>query len=137
MTRLTRCAGWAALVVIAVAAIAVAGCGGGSEGSGFGPSTGNISGSLVHAGSGLGLGGITISAGGVTTTTDASGNFTLSGVPVGQQTVAINPNPDRDLVLPPPADAIVVQVSDGQTSTLPDPVLLIDGPDAPPTPPTT
>lgn len=134
MTRLTRCAGWAAIAVVAIAAIVVAGCGDGG-GDGLGPTTGSISGTIIHAGTGLPLGGIQVTAGGVTTTTNSSGQFTLSGVPQGSQTVTITIDPDRDLALPPGSGSIVVNVQPGQNTPLPSPVLVIDGPDMPPDPP--
>ncbi|MCD6361894.1 MAG: carboxypeptidase regulatory-like domain-containing protein [Armatimonadetes bacterium] len=136
MMTLTRCAGWTAIAVVAIAAIAVVGCGG-SDGDGGGQTqnTGTITGTVVHGGTGQPLGGINVAAGGVTTTTDANGNFTLRNVPVGQQVLTISADPARDLILPPPADPIVVQVQDGQTTHLTAPILMIDGPDAPPAPP--
>ncbi len=134
MTRLTRCIGWTALVVLAIAAVVLAGCGG-SGGGIIDPQTGSISGTLTHAGTGLPLGDITVTAGGVTVNTDANGNFRLDGIAPGSRQVVITPAPDRDLILPPPNDPIVVTVVAGENSGLPGPVLLIDGPDVPPAPP--
>ena len=133
MMRLTRCAGWAAMAVVAIAAITVVGCGGG--GTPVVANTGTITGLILHAGTGLPLGGIPVSAGGVQTTTNNNGQFTLSGVPAGQQTVNVNPPPERDLILPPSVGPIVVNVQAGQTTALGQPILLIDGSDAPPDPP--
>jgi len=132
MTRLARCAGWTAIAVVTMAAITVAGCGGGTPAPAA--NTGSISGTIAHASTGQGLGGITVSAGGVTTTTDANGNFRLNNVPVGNQVVTITIPADRDLVLPP-YGPIVVNVQQGQNTPIALPILLIDGPDAPPQPP--
>lgn len=138
MLKAKRCVGWTVVVGVAVGALVVAGCGGGGGGGGGGqpaPNTGSISGTLLHAGTGLPLGGIQVAAGGVTTTTAANGTFTLTGVPVGTHTLTITPDPNRGLALPPGADNIQVDVQDGQTTLLPAPILLIDAPDLPPNPP--
>ena len=137
MLKVKRCVGWTVVVGVMIGALVVAGCGGGDGGGGGEPAaeTGSISGTLVHAGTGLPLGGIEVAAGGVTTTTADDGSFTLTGVPVGTQTLTVTPDPNRDLVLPPGADDIEVDVEDGQTTQLPDPILLIDAPDLPPNPP--
>ncbi len=99
------------------------------------PQTGSISGTLTHAGTGLPLGGIVVTAGGVTGTSDANGNFRLNGVAPGDRQVVVTPAPERDLIMPPPNDPIIVNVVAGQVSSLPGTILLIDGPDAPPAPP--
>ena len=133
MMRLTRCAGWAAITVVAIAAIAVVGCGGGGD-----PEppadTGSITGTILHAGTELPLGGIDVAAGGVTATTNANGQFTLSNVPAGTHVLTVTPPPDRDLALPP-QEPIVVQVQKGQTTDLGLPILLIDGTEGVPDPP--
>lgn len=131
MTRLTRCAGWAAIAVVTIAAITVVGCGGGTPAPAA--NTGSISGTIAHADGGQGLGGITVSAGGVTTTTNADGSFTLNNVPIGNQVLTITIPADRDLVLPP-YDTISVPVQQGQTTVL-LPILLIDDTDPIPDPP--
>ncbi len=134
MTRLTRCIGWTALVVVAMAAVVVAGCGG-DGGSVLPAQTGCITGVVNHAGTGLPLGGIAVTAGGIATTTAADGTFTVCGVPLGDQQVVFTPAPERDLIMPPPNDPIVVRVVAGQTAALPGTVLIMDGPDLPPEPP--
>lgn len=134
MMRLTRCAGWAAIAVVAIAAITVVGCGGG--GGGGQVNTGSITGTIVHAGTGLGLGGITVAAGGITTTTGADGRFTLNNVPVGQRVVTITIPADRGLVLPPMPGNIEVVVRDGQTTDMGLPILLVDDTPPVPNPPT-
>ena len=136
MTRLTQRIGWITLVVVAMAAVVVAGCGGDGDGGGMvDPQSGAITGTIVHAGTGLPLGGIAVTAGGVTANTDANGNFRLSGVAPGNRQVAVTPAAERDLILPPPNTPIMVRVVAGQTTTLAGQILLIDGPDAPPAPP--
>ena len=129
------CVGWLLGVVVVTAALMVAGCGGDGEGGGQQPqATGSITGSLIHGGTGLALGGINVSAGGATAISAADGTFVITGVPVGQQTLVITPDPNRDLVLPPGLGNIVVVVNDGQNTAL-APIVLIDGPDMPPNPP--
>ena len=136
MTRLTRRIGWTTLVVVAIAAVIVAGCGGGNGGGAVvNPETGSIAGTVMHAGTGLPLGGISITAGGVTTTSDANGAFTLNGVAPGNRQVVVTAAAERDLILPPPNAPIMVRVVAGQTTQLPGNILLMDGPDAPPAPP--
>lgn len=134
MTRLTRCIGWTALVVVAMVAVVVVGCGGSSEPV-VPTQTGSITGTVKHAGTGLPLGGIAVTAGGVATNTNADGSFKLNGVRPGNQEVVVTPSAARDLILPPPNNPIMATVVAGQTTTLPGTILLMDGPDAPPEPP--
>lgn len=130
MMTIGRCAGLTALALIAV--VALIGCDGGD---GVTPAqTGLVSGTIVHAGTGLPLGGVEVTIGGRTATTNASGQFTVSGVPVGQQTVGIQVDPARGLVLPPGVD-LTVNVVAGQTTQLSAPINLIDAVDVPPSPP--
>ena len=138
MLKVKRCVGWTVVVGVMIGALVVAGCGGGGGGGGEEPAaeTGSISGTVVHAGTGLPLGGIEVAAGGVTTTTANDGSFTLTGVPVGTQTLTVTPDPNRDLALPPlPAGADQVDVTEGDTTQLEAPILLTDAPDLPPNPP--
>ena len=134
MTRLTRCIGWTALVAVAMVAVVVAGCGG-SSGGVVPAQTGCITGVVNHAGTGLPLGDIKVSAGGVETTTNADGSFNLCGVAPGDRQIVFTPSPARDLIMPPPNAPIMVQVVAGQTTALAGSILLIDGPDVPPAPP--
>lgn len=136
MTRLTQRIGWITLAVVAMAAVVVAGCGGsGGSGGIVDPQTGAITGTILHAGTGLPLGGIAVTAGGVTANSDANGNFRLDGVAPGNRQVVVTPAPERDLILPPPNTPITAHVVAGQTTALAGNILLIDGPDAPPAPP--
>jgi len=129
-----RCAGTAALIIMSVAAMLFAGCGGGGDGGAQPAQAGSVSGTINYAATGDALGGIDVSIGNVTTTTDASGNFTLRNVPVGQQTLQIEADPDRNLVVPPGVP-LTVTVNAGQTTQLPAPIQLIDDVDTPPAPP--
>jgi hypothetical protein len=133
MTTSRRCAGMLALTVIAAAAMIVAGCGGG--GGGAEPAqTGSVSGTITYAATGDPLGGIAVSIGGIRTTTNTNGQFTLSGVAIGQQVITITADPDRDLIVPPGVP-LNVTVRAGQTTQLPAPIQLVDDVDAPPAPP--
>ncbi len=61
------------------------GCGGGTSQP---PApTGTVSGTVVSAATGTGLGGVTVTGGGQTATTTSTGSFTLSGVAVGDAVV--------------------------------------------------
>jgi len=133
MMTIGRCAGLTALALVAVAAFGLVGCDG--DGGGVTPAqTGSVSGTIVHAGTGLPLGGVQVSIGGMTATTNASGEFIVNGVAVGQQVVGIQVDPDRGLVVPPGVD-LTVTVAGGQTTQLAAPVNLIDAVDVPPSPP--
>jgi len=135
MMKRNVCVGWLVGVVIVSAALVV-GCGGdGGGGGGQEPqATGSVTGTIIHGGTGLALGGIDVSIGDVAGQTDSEGTFTLAGVEVGQQALLVTPDPNRDLVLFPPG-AITVVVEDGQTTELDAPIILIDAPDLPPNPP--
>jgi hypothetical protein len=134
MINVSRRVGWTAFCGIAIGALVLAGCGGDGDEGVQPQATGSISGTLVHAGTGLPLGGVQIVVGGVTTTTADDGTFTLSGVPAGVQTIGINADPERELALPP-GGAPTVTVVAGQNTQLGDPILVIDAPDLPPNPP--
>ncbi|MGI5817194.1 MAG: carboxypeptidase regulatory-like domain-containing protein [Armatimonadota bacterium] len=131
MTR--RCAGLAALILMAAAALILAGCGGGGDGD-AGVQTGSVSGTITYAATGDALGGIRVSIGNITATTNASGQFTLNRVPAGQRTLAVAADPDRNLVLPPGVP-LTVTVRAGETTRLSAPIQMIDDVDAPPAPP--
>ncbi len=128
--------GWLVGVVIMTGALLVAGCGGGNGGGGGQEpqATGSVSGTIIHGGTGLALGGIDVSIGNVAGQTASDGSFTLAGVAVGQQVLVVTPDPNRDLALPPGSGPLTVVVDDGQTTVL-DPIILIDAPDLPPDPP--
>lgn len=133
MMTTRRSAGLVALTIIAAGALIFAGCGGGGDGGAQPAQTGSVSGTIKYAPSADGLGGIQVSIGSVSTTTDANGNFTLNRVPAGQQTLVIQADPDRDLIVPPGVP-LTVNVQGGQTTQLPD-ILMVDDVDVPPSPP--
>ncbi len=133
MMTIGRCAGLTALALIGMAAFGLVGCGG--DGGGVAPAqTGSVSGTIVHAGTALPLGDVQVTIGGITATTNASGQFTVNGVAVGQQVISIQVDPDRGLVVPPGVD-LTVNVVGGQTTQLTAPINLIDAVDVPPEPP--
>lgn len=134
MMKTRRCAGTLALIVIAAGAMVFAGCGGGGDGGTQPAQTGTVTGTITYAATGDALGGIRVSIGNVTTTTNDNGQFVLRGVPTGQQTLQIQADPDRDLVLPPGVP-LTVTVREGQTTTLPAPINMVDDVDNPPNPP--
>ncbi|NLO05588.1 MAG: carboxypeptidase-like regulatory domain-containing protein [candidate division WS1 bacterium] len=130
MTRTRLCP--AVIAAAVVAALLITGCGGG--GGGTSAATGQISGTILYAATGGALGGIHVSAGGVSTTTASDGSFVLRGVPVGTHTLAITADPDRELAVPPGVP-LTVQVQGSQITTLSAPIVLVDDVDTPPTPP--
>ncbi len=132
MTKTRRCVGLVALALIA-AAVLFAGCGGGGDG-GNGVATGSVSGTITYAATGNPLGGITVAIGGISTTTNANGQFTLNGVPAGAQVLQITADAARDLVIPPGVP-LAVDVTAGGTTQLPAPVQMVDDVDSPPEPP--
>ena len=134
MMTTRRCAGLAALTLFAAAALILAGCGGGGDGGGQVVQTGSVSGTINYAASGDALGGIEVSIDGINTTTNANGEFTLSGVPIGQQTLQVKADPQRDLVVPPGVP-LTVNINAGQTTQLPAPIQMVDDVDTPPAPP--
>ena len=84
--------------LIASLAFALASCGGGNGGggddvtAGTGARTGTITGTVTNSSNGSPVSGVTVSAGSLTTTTDASGNFTLANVPPGSAVVNFTSN---------------------------------------------
>lgn len=133
MTKTRRCAGLVALTFVAAAVMLIAaGCGGG-DGGGQPAATGSVSGTIIYAASGDPLGGIRVSVGGISTTTSANGQFTLNGVPAGQQVLQVQADQARDLAVPPGVP-MAVNVTAGQTTQVP-PILMVDDVDSPPAPP--
>lgn len=132
MMTIRRCAGMAALTVVAAVALIAAGCGGGGDG---GPAvqTGTVSGTVNYAATGDALGGIEVTIGNMTVTTNNNGQFTINGVPVGQQTMQIQAGAQRDLILPPGVP-LNVNVNAGQTTQV-GTILMVDDVDTPPSPP--
>ena len=131
MMKTGRSVGVVALALIA-AAVLFAGCGGGGDGGG-GAATGTVSGTITYAANGSALGGVSVSVGGITTTTDAQGRFLVRNVPTGTRTIVGTADPSRALVIPPGVP-LTVDVVAGQTTQLP-PIQMIDEADAPPAPP--
>ncbi len=131
-----RYAGLVALTAVATAALICAGCGGGGgDGDGATPAqTGSVSGVITYASTGDSLGGIKVSIGNVEATTNDNGEFTLTGVPTGQQTLVIEIEQGRELAVPPGVP-LEVTVEAGQTTELGAPIHLVDEVDAPPAPP--
>lgn len=119
----------------------MSGCGGGGDG-GIVPTTGgSVAGRVV---TGLqtpqGIGNITIKVmNGATVvaqgTSDANGNFLISGIPAGTYTLAVEIPPALGLVLAPGTQLPQVTIVTGQVTNLPAPILLIDAQDQPPLPP--
>jgi hypothetical protein len=119
--------------MIVAAALIAAGCSGGGDGGTTPAQVGSVSGTINYAATGDSLGGIQVSIGNITTTTDANGQFTLNRVPVGQQTLQIEAAADRNLVVPPGVP-LTVNVQGGQTTQV-GTILMVDEVDAPPAPP--
>src|SRR5262249_54796056 len=69
------------------------GCGGGSGDNNGGGST-TVNGQVLDN-FGIGRGGVTVIAGGKSTTTDANGHFTVSGIATPYDVVIIAPAPDK------------------------------------------
>ncbi|MGD9495452.1 MAG: carboxypeptidase regulatory-like domain-containing protein [Armatimonadota bacterium] len=130
MMKIGRCAGLTAVMAVTIGAVLMAGCGGGDGGA----TTGSISGTIVYAPNGQPLGGISVSAGGRTTTSRSDGTFLLKKVPAGAQTLTVEADPNRGLAVPPGAD-LSVTVQAGQTVDLGSAIVLIDVADLPPSPP--
>lgn len=131
MTKTRRCIGLAALLLSAIALL-FAGCGGGGDGGGV--STGSVSGTVTYAATGNPLGGIQVAVGNISTTTNASGQFTLNRVPAGSRVLQVTADPNRDLIVPPGVP-LTVNVTGGQTTQLSGPIVMIDEADSPPSPP--
>lgn len=130
MNGISRRAATAALAIMGAMALVLGGC---SGGSGDGPPAsdrGTIVGQVVHADTELALGGITVSAGGVTTTTNDTGEFRLRQIPAGQYTLQVQADPERNLqVWGTPGDRRVTVVG-GQTTNV-GTVYMIDPLDLP------
>ncbi len=128
MDSTRRCAGLTGLVLVVSAALLITGCDGGG-GDGQPANTGTITGTIVHAGTSVPLGEITVSAGGVTDTTANDGTFRLPGVNAGQYTLDIDPDPDRNLAVAPGSD-LSVEVTAGGTNAL-GTILMVNALDLP------
>jgi hypothetical protein len=94
--RFPRATGWLynqgilfAMVLIVLLS-ALSGCGSGSGESDVAQTNGTVTGTVTNAGTGAPLSGATVAGTGFSTTTDSNGNFTLTGVPPGPQTLAVS-----------------------------------------------
>ncbi|MFW5866663.1 MAG: hypothetical protein ACOCX2_02530 [Armatimonadota bacterium] len=123
-----------ALISLAAATMILAGCGGGGDGGGTTATTGSICGTIEYAATGEPLGGIGVSVGNISATTNDSGEFTLRRVPTGERTLEIDIPADRQLVVPPGVP-LTVDVRGGEETCLSAPLQLVDDVDAPPAPP--
>ena len=92
--RFPRATGWLynqgilfAVVLIALLS-ALSGCGSGE--SDVGQTNGTVTGTITNARTGATLSGATVAGTGFSTTTDSNGNFTLTGVPPGPQTLTVS-----------------------------------------------
>lgn len=79
------------VVAASLSALLMAGCGGGGGGKnpGGGTSGSSLSGRVVQVGTGTPLQGVTVSSGSAHTTTNANGEFSLSGLTSGAATVYV------------------------------------------------
>lgn len=134
MTRIGSSRLVAAVAMAIVGAWALSGCGGG--GGGAVVTGGSIVGTTIDAATGLGLGNVQISV--VTTSgvrsalsTTPAGQFTIKGVPAGRYTL-LTVTPDPTLYGAPRTVAVDVVVTEGGTTSLSGPILILD--DDPPSP---
>ncbi len=113
MTSISRSAGLICITLVVAAALVVAGCGG----DGVPADMGTITGTVIHADTGAGLGDIRVSAGGVETRTahrpgDRVGTFRLERVPEGSYTLnttlKVEADPERNLHAVPSPDPVTV-----------------------------
>lgn len=75
-----------AIVVLCTICLVLAGCGGGSAGT-----TVQITGRVMDSATGKPVAGVLIELGTARAMSDANGNFTLTGVPTGEQRFAVIP----------------------------------------------
>ncbi|HEY3397151.1 MAG TPA: hypothetical protein VGM19_05760 [Armatimonadota bacterium] len=122
-------AGLVAAVLALVLLILVSGCGGGG---GTNPNTTGVSGQIVDAASGLGIGNVTVRIGGKTgLSTTPDGDFLVSGMSPGRYQVVIVPGAMFVAVPGPPVYVDVVQ---GHLTTLPGVLFVVDSTVQPPAP---
>lgn len=132
---MTRDITWQLIAAVAVIVLVAGtmGCGGSSTGTGGDQGdvdTGTVSGQILYFTTDQGLQNIVVVVGGQSDTTDENGNFTITGVPVGQDREVEIRLPDW--LAMPTQDPILVDVVSGETTTLPDPIRLINAADQPP-----
>jgi hypothetical protein len=112
------------LVLAGLLLVALTGCGGGGGGSPT--STATLAGQIVRVSDGTGVAGATVHAGGVSGPTDANGNFTLTGVPTGNQQLTVTAT---GYVLG--TGSVTVTIATAGT-TLSRPIVLVPTGDSPP-----
>ncbi len=135
---MTRVSPWRLLLAIAVIALTVSalcGCSGSSSAPDPPPQppSGQVAGQVLYFTTGQGLGGVNVTVGGKTATSDNNGDFLITGITPGNNQV-LTVAPPAWLVLPS-QDPILVNVVLNQTTTLPQPIVLIDAGDPVPDPP--
>lgn len=118
------------LIAAVCLAVALAGCGGGSDGV---PTAGAVYGHVVDFQSQSGIGGTVITVGGQQATSGQDGYFLVRSVGAGSHTVLVSP--PTGFVLAPGSPVITAQVVGGQTTVLPNDIVLFDPTDLPPSPP--
>jgi hypothetical protein len=78
------------------------------------PTIGSINGSVRNASNNQPIAGATVTAGGMTTTTDGGGNYTLNNVPTGSQSVSVTAtdfNPNSVSVTVPPGATVTQNIT--------------------------
>jgi hypothetical protein len=133
---MTRSTVWQLIAAVAVVVViaALVGCSG-TSGGGDDPvvNAGSVAGQILYFTTDQGLENILVTVNGRTDRTDANGDFLVTEVPAGQ-------NLEVQITLPdwlamPTDDPILVDVVANQTTTLPQPIRLINADDQPPGPP--
>lgn len=125
-----------AIAIIALTMTALCGCSGSNRadpGPDPQPVGGQVAGQVRYFTTDQGLGGVNLTVGGKTGTSSNNGDFLITGITPGDNQVLTVDPPDW-LALPSP-DPIYVNVVLNQTTTLPQPILLINAGDVPPLPP--
>ena len=135
---MTRVSPWRLLLAIAVIALTVSalcGCSGSSSTPEPlpQPPSGQVAGHVLYFTTDQGLGGVDLTVGGKTDTSDNNGDFLITGITPGDNQV-LTVDPPAWLALPS-QDPIHVDVALNQTTTLPQPIRLINSGDVPPAPP--
>ena len=74
--------------VSCVALLLLVGCGGG--GGGGGPNTATVSGTVKDINTGQGIPGVRVTIAGHTDTTNSSGEYAISDVPLGKQAITVS-----------------------------------------------
>lgn len=129
MNRTWRHVGLPSLVLALAMALLFVGCGGGDGTTPLGPDRGGITGQVMSA-TGDALGGITVTAGGVSTTTANDGTFTLLGISPGQHVIDATAAESRNLRVWGAAVERTVTVVAGRTTEI-DPLLMTEPLDLP------